>query len=112
MRLKDVMEEYYNGLALIPGFYHEWDICIHVELGNDIYQFDGNRQLNMNRFYAAYSQVAEIIPLLFKKADDVIVVVNSFPSNSKKVTFPNVFKRYVKEQKLKYSLHVQEPHWQ
>ena len=44
--------------------------------------------------------------------DDVLVVVNSYPHETNKVVYPNFFKRYVKEQKLKYSLYLHEFQWQ
>lgn len=99
------MEEHYKGLELSLGFYHKWDVGIHVELGDD----DAiNQKLNMPKFHIEYQQIFEIIPLLFKKTDDIIVVVNSYPNETKKTVYPNFFQRYVKDQKKKYSLHLQE----
>lgn len=105
MKLKKFMEEHYKGLELSLGFYHKWDVGIHVELGDD----DAiNQKLNMPKFHIEYQQISEIIPLLFKKTDDIIVVVNSYPNETKKTVYPNFFQRYVKDQKKKYSLHLQE----
>ncbi|MCR8985488.1 hypothetical protein NW801_10580 [Brevibacillus laterosporus] len=78
------MEEHYHNLKLMPDFYHLWGLGIHVELGDHIYQFDRNGQLNMDRFYRVYGQVSEITSLLFQQKDDVIVVVNSNPNETKK----------------------------
>ncbi|MFJ5788866.1 hypothetical protein ACIP9G_02165 [Lysinibacillus sp. NPDC093197] len=109
MQLKKFMEEHYNGLALSPDFYHNWDTGIHVELGNDNHQnYDKNY---LPRFHIEYKQVSEIVGLLFKKTDDVIVVVNSYPDETKNTVNPNFFKRYVKNQKKKYSLLLQEYTW-
>lgn len=112
MKLKEIMEKDYNGLSITPDFYHQWNIGIHLELGNDIYQFDDNNRLNMEMFHTVYKQLSAIVPILFKKTDDVLVVVNSYPHGTNKVAYPNFFKRYVKEQKLKYSLHLHEFQWQ
>ncbi|MDI7744194.1 DUF3885 domain-containing protein [Lysinibacillus fusiformis] len=113
MELRGIMDKHYNGLSLTPDFYHQWNMGIHLELGNDIYQFKDNNCLNMDMFHTVYKQVlSDIVPLLFKKTDDVLVVVNSYPDETSKVVYPNFFKRYVKEQKLKYSLHLQEFQWQ
>lgn len=112
MKLKEIMGKHYDGLSITPGFYHQWNIGIHLELGNDIYQFDDNNRLNMQRFHTIYKQVSAIVPILFKKMDDVLVVVNSYPHETNKVVYPNFFKRYVKKQELKYSLHLHEFQWQ
>lgn len=50
--------------------------------------------------------------MLFQESDDVFVVANSYPLETPKVVHPNFFKRYVKNQKLKYSLHVHDFDWQ
>lgn len=110
MQLKKFMEQHYNGLALSPDFYHTWGTGIHVELGND--NSKNYDELNMPKFHIEYKQVSEIVNLLFKKTDDVIVVVNSYPDETKNTVHPNFFQRYVKNQKKKYSLHLQEYMWQ
>lgn len=106
MQIKDFLKENYNGLMLSLGFYHKWDIGIHVELGDDNHQV--SHILNMPRLHIKYQQVSEIFPLLFKETDDVIVVVNSYPHETIKTVYPNFFQRYVKDQKKKYSLHLHE----
>ncbi|WP_437438384.1 DUF3885 domain-containing protein [Brevibacillus laterosporus] len=68
----------------MPDFYHLLGLGIHVELGEHIYQIDDISQLNMNRFYKVYEQVSDITSLLFQQKDDVIVVVNSYPNETKK----------------------------
>lgn len=74
-----IMDEYYKGLSLTPDIYHRLDLGIHIALGEGIYQINDDGKINMNRFHTAYKQVAEIFSLLFKKNDEVIVVVNSYP---------------------------------
>lgn len=112
MELKQIMDKHYRSLSLTPDFYHQWNMGIHLELGNDIYQFDVNNRINMEMFHAVYKQVYEIVPILFKKTDDVLLVVNAYPKESNIVVYPNFFKRFVKEQKLKYSLRLHEFQWQ
>ncbi len=112
MKITKLMEEHYKGLLLTPGIYHSLDLGIHIELGEDIYQINDDGKLNMKRFHTVYRQVAEIFPLLFKKKDDVIVVVNSYPSETNKIVYPNFFQRYVKVQQRKYSLRLHEFIWQ
>ncbi len=106
------MDKHYNGYSLTPDFYHKWEMGIHLELGKDIYQFDENGRLNKDMFNTVYGQVAEIFLHLFKPADDVFVVVNSYPIESKNVAYPNVFKRYLKNRKLKYSISQHDYSWQ
>ncbi|ATP40370.1 hypothetical protein CSE16_10100 [Solibacillus sp. R5-41] len=112
MKIIELMGEHYKGLLLTPGIYHSLDLGIHIELGEDIYQINEDGKLNMKRFHTVYRQVAEIFPLLFKKKDDVIVVVNSYPSETNKIVYPNFFQRYVKVQQRKYSLRMHEFIWQ
>ncbi|MEC1179944.1 DUF3885 domain-containing protein [Metasolibacillus meyeri] len=111
MRLKQFMQEHYDDLKLSPSFYHQWEQAIHVELGQGIYQFMGD-ELNMARFHKVEQQVAEMIKLLFEKTDDMIVVVSSFPIDRGKIAYPNFFQRYVKDQKKKYELRIEEYMWQ
>lgn len=112
MKIKQLMDEYYKGFLLTPAIYHSLDLGIHVELGEDIYQFNEDGTLNMKRFHSVYRHVAEIFPLLFKKDDDVILIVNSYPSDSSKTVYPNFFQRYVKVQQKRYSLRMHEFIWQ
>ncbi|MEK9198261.1 MULTISPECIES: DUF3885 domain-containing protein [Bacillales] len=108
MELKQIMDKHYSSLSLTPDFYRQWNMGIHLELGNDIYQFDDNNRINIDMFHAVYKQVSEIVPILFSKTDDVLLVVNAYPKETNKVVYPNFFKRFVKEQKLKYSLRLHE----
>lgn len=111
MKLKRFMDKHYKGNSLVPGFYHKWDVGFHLELGKEIYQLDENGRINMEMFYTVYEQVSEIFPYLFKSTDDVFMVVNSYPNETKKVAYPNLFKRYIKQKNLKYSLHGHNLYW-
>ncbi|MER1958380.1 MAG: DUF3885 domain-containing protein [Solibacillus sp.] len=112
MKITKLMDEFYKGLLLTPAIYHSLDLGIHVELGEDIYQFNEDGKLNMKRFHSVYNHVAEIFPLLFKKDDDVILIANSYPCDSNKTVYPNFFQRYVKVQQKKDSLRMHEFIWQ
>ncbi|MDN4492834.1 DUF3885 domain-containing protein [Ureibacillus aquaedulcis] len=111
MDLHDFMMKNYNGLSLTPDLYDKWDNAIHIDLGNDIYQFDNHQKLNMERFHTVYQQVSEITSFLFKTTDDVVVVVNSYPYSTKKGVYPNFFRRFFKNQQSKYSLRLHEFYW-
>lgn len=111
MRLKNVMEESYRNLMLVPNFYHKWDFGIHVELGRGHDQLTDKGNIKRRRFDKAYRQVSQILPLLFEKDDDVIVVVQSFPDETKRTVYPHFFQRYIKDQRKKYGVHLQEFNW-
>lgn len=112
MHIQKFMKKYYRALSLTPDFYHHWDTCIHIELGNDYYQMNENNKLNIKKFQMIYRQVSEIIHLLFKQTDEIILVVNTYPKDREKTVYPHFFKRFVKNQRLKYSLHGHEFNWQ
>lgn len=112
MQIKKFMKKYFNDLSLTPDFYHHWDTCIHIELGNDYYQIDENNKLNIKKFQMVYRQVSEITHLLFKQTDQIILVINTYPKDRVKTVYPYFFKRFVKNQRLKSSLHVHEFSWQ
>ncbi len=111
MRIQQLMKESYNDLALVPNFYYQWNVGIHVELGGEHYQLKENGKLNMMRFETAYRQVFCILPLLFQKTDDIIVVVQSFPNEAEHTTYPNFFQRYIREQNRKYTLLLRSFNW-
>lgn len=112
MNITKFMDEYYKGVWLTPDIYHQLDLGIHVELGEDMYQFNDDGKLNMKRFHSVYRHVANIFSLLFKKDDDVLLIVNSYPNDRNKTAYPNFFKRYVKVQQKKYSLRMHEFVWE
>ncbi|MGN4128175.1 hypothetical protein ACMGD3_24685 [Lysinibacillus sphaericus] len=112
MQITKCMDEHYKGLYLTPDIYQSLDLGIHIELGEGFYQFKDDGTLNMKRFREVYRQVAEIFPLLFNRTDDILVVVNSYPSETNKIVYPNFFQRYVKAQQKKYSLRMHEFTWQ
>lgn len=111
MHITKLMDEHYKGIPLTPDMYGSIDLGIHIELGKDIYQLNDDGTLNMKRFYAVYRQIAEIFPLLFTKTDEVVVIVNSYPSEINKTAYSNFFRRYVKDQRRKYELYVHEFIW-
>ncbi|MGM9949498.1 MAG: hypothetical protein ACI33P_05200 [Lysinibacillus sp.] len=111
MRVKKFMKESYRNEPLVSNFYHQWDFGIHVELGGGHYQLTDKGNINMLMFQKAYRQVSQILALLFRKTDDVIVVVQSFPHETKQTVYPYLFLRYIKNQKKKYEIHLQEFNW-
>ncbi|GLC88821.1 DUF3885 domain-containing protein [Lysinibacillus piscis] len=114
MQFKKFMQKYYNGLMLWSNTYHYWHTGIHVELGHNggIDQTHNDHKRSLTKFHILYQQVAEMSALLFKETDEVIVVVNSYPYLAQKTVYPNFFRRYVKDQKKKYKVRLQDHHWQ
>lgn len=95
---------------LTPQTFHTAPFAVHIELGDDIYQFHNDGRLNVARFDVAHAQACRLFASLFQPTDDVTLVVNSYPA-SRKTTYPNVFKRYVKTPRNKYALRLHEFIW-
>ncbi|MEE1132043.1 MAG: hypothetical protein UHX00_10540 [Caryophanon sp.] len=95
---------------LTPQTFHTAPFAVHIELGDDIYQFHDDGRLNIARFNSAYEHASRLFNALFEPTDDITLVVNSYPA-SRKTTYPNVFKRYVKTPRNKYALRLHEFTW-
>ncbi|MGW9103386.1 DUF3885 domain-containing protein, partial [Priestia megaterium] len=75
MELKEYLNINFPGLVLKPSLYYQWDIGIHFELGNEVYQLTSEKgQINLNRFEQVYSQALSIFNDLFSLHDEIILV--------------------------------------
>jgi hypothetical protein len=107
MELKEYLNINFPGLVLKPSLYYQWDIGIHFELGNEIYQFkSGKDQLNLNRFERVYSQALSIFNDLFSLDDQIILVTNVYQYKAYKNRGQRikVYDRYIKNKDLKFHL--------
>ena len=95
---------------LTPQTFHVAPFAVHIELGDDIYQFHDDGRLNVARFDVAHAEACRLFATLFQPSDTITLVVNSYPA-SRKTTYPNVFKRYVKTPRNKYALRLHEFMW-
>lgn len=107
MELKEYLNITFPGLILKPSLYHQWDIGIHFQLGDGIYQFkSGTYEINYNRFKRAYSQATSIFNALFSEQDEIFLVTNVYQhrcyTNKKKRI--KVYNQYIKTKDLKFHL--------
>ncbi|WP_431029605.1 DUF3885 domain-containing protein [Lysinibacillus sp. LZ02] len=80
----------FNPRQLVPGFYHTWPFTLHIE------------------FDEMYTQIDQIIEQIFHEKDELIVVVNTFPSQRKKQKSPRLLERFLKNKALKYTMTTNE----
>ncbi|UTR15502.1 DUF3885 domain-containing protein [Salipaludibacillus sp. LMS25] len=106
MELRDYLNTFFPGLCLQPSLFIQWDVGIHFELGEGIYQFkDGNR-LNIDRFERVYYQALSLFNDLFSEEDDIYLVTNVYfyKRDRKKIKPTKVYDRFLKNKHLKLKL--------
>lgn len=106
MELNEYLNTFFPGLILKPSLYHQWDIGLHFELGEGIYQFkEGTDELNLEMFKLVYSQSLSIFTELFSEEDKVFLVTNVYKHKTehrnKRI---KIYDRYIKNKDLKYQL--------
>lgn len=102
--LQEYLSSAFPGLLLKPSLINQWDIGVHVEFGEGIYQFNEDGSLNHNRFDTVYRQALSIFHDLFSEQDDLLLVTNVYwRKNRKEVKTPiNVYSRYIKRKERKW----------
>ncbi|MFT9847063.1 DUF3885 domain-containing protein [Aneurinibacillus sp. REN35] len=106
MELTEYLTTTFPGLILKPSLYRQWDIGIHFELGDGIYQLKrGTNDLNFDRFKRVYSQALSIFNDIFHEQDQIFLVTNvyqhtAYNSRNKKI---KVYSRYIKKQRHEIS---------
>lgn len=78
MKIVDYLNEKFPTVVLVPSVYYQWDIGIHFSLGEGIYQFKENGELNLEMFSTVYKQTFKIFDELFDQNDDLILVTNNY----------------------------------
>lgn len=111
MNVTHFMHMHYGDLLLTPALFHEVKHRLHVDLGDETYQLNDDGTLNMYRFQSAYTHVAQLFSQLFQQDDEVLIVMNSYPIDRTKTTYPNVFRRYVNAQHKRYTLRTHSFYW-
>ncbi|ARK32542.1 DUF3885 domain-containing protein [Halalkalibacter krulwichiae] len=106
MELRNYLNHVFPGLYLKPSLYHQWEIGIHFELGEGMYQFTDEDKLNLNRFERVYSQALSVFHDLFSDQDEMILVTNVYHRKSykKRIKPTKVYDRFLKNKKLKYKI--------
>ncbi|MGD6855985.1 DUF3885 domain-containing protein [Bacillus infantis] len=113
MEVKSYLERTFPNLILKPSLYSQWNIGIHFELGNGIYQFKEDGELNLDLFETVYSQACSIFMSLFSEEDEMAVALNIYhPEKSNERQRPTkVFYHYLRNKNLKYLIrHEALPH--
>lgn len=103
MNIKAYLNKNFPKVNLVPTIYHQWNMSIHFSLGEGIYQFKENDQLNLERFNTVYKQTLTIFNELFDQGDDLILVTNIYRQiGQQKINKMKVYKPNLKDQsKLK-----------
>ncbi|MGM0791376.1 MAG: DUF3885 domain-containing protein [Bacillota bacterium] len=106
MEVKAYLERTFPNLILKPSLYSQWNIGIHFELGNGIYQFKEDGELNLDLFETVYSQACSIFMSLFSEEDEMAVALNIYhPETDRTKKRPTkVFGHYLINKKLKYKI--------
>jgi Domain of unknown function (DUF3885) len=106
MDLHTYLHTTFPGLTLKPSLYHQWDIRLHFEFANDIYQFKDDGTLNLDRFHLAYNQALAIFNSLFAEQDDIFLVTNIYQhKDSHTHAKPSkTYKRFLKNRQLRFTI--------
>ncbi|WP_413374861.1 DUF3885 domain-containing protein [Alkalihalobacillus sp. 1P02AB] len=93
-------------LQLRPSLLNQAKHGLHIELGDQIYQFTDDGELNMSRFEAVYQQTAAIFNELFSETDELFLVSNLYLLNDQRQqpAHPHIYDRFLKNNKLKNKL--------
>ena len=106
MKINTYLEQNSPTVQLIPSIYHQWDKRTHFSLGEEIYQFTENDQLNLERFNTVYKQVHTIFKALFDKDDDLILVTNIYLEVGQQTQKIKVYAPNLKDQRQLKHLQV------
>lgn len=106
MELNTYMDNVFPGLTLKPSLYYQWEIGIHFELANGLYQFLEDDSYNMKRFNRIYEQATAIFESLFADEDNIFLVTNVYRHKSSRNGTPRLklYSRYLKDKSLKFKL--------
>jgi Domain of unknown function (DUF3885) len=104
--LREYLNTTFPGLHLMPSLYHQWEIGLHFELGEGIYQLTDDGRLNHDRFNRVYSQALSIFHQLFSDEDEMFLVTNVYERKDPKFKKKrlNVYSRSIKNKALKFTL--------
>lgn len=106
MDLQAYLETAFPALVLKPSIYNQWKHGIHFELGQGMYQFNENDELNLKMFDTVYSQTSAIFHDIFDDEDEMFLVANvHLRKGSTKRSRPfRVYKKGVKNKDVLYRL--------
>ena len=108
MNLQHYMNKKFPTVKLTPSIYYQWETGIHFTLGENIYQFKKNDELNLDRFRLVYEQTTTIFNELFNQDDELFLVTNIYKHKTKeKLTEKlKVYKSFLKYKNDLMKIHV------
>src|SRR4051812_47784381 len=103
MELREYLNTTFPGLILKPSLYHQWDIGIHFEFAQGMYQFNDDDTLNLDMFKYVYNQGLSIFNCLFSDQDEIFLVTNVYHRKGEKSRTKRikVYNRFIKNKNLK-----------
>lgn len=106
MELRKYLNKFFPGLCLKPSLYNQWDIGIHFELGERMYQFLDDDIPNLDMFERVYIQALSIFNYLFSEQDEILLVTNVYhrKCNTNRLRPTKVYDRFLKNRELKFNL--------
>lgn len=102
--LQEYLSSAFPGLSLKPSLFKQWDLGVHVEFEEGIYQFNADGSLNHNRFDKVYRQALSIFHDLFSEQDDLLLVTNVYWRKNRREgkTQIKVYSRYIKRKERRW----------
>lgn len=109
MELSNYLQSQFPGLKLMPSIYQQWHIGIPFTFAEEIYQFNEQGQLNMDRFELVYEQATTLFKELFASEDEVMLVTNMYKmaKKEKRTRKLKVYQSHLKQRKKLYQLQVE-----
>ncbi|WP_281202843.1 DUF3885 domain-containing protein [Cytobacillus kochii] len=109
MELSNYLQSQFPGLKLMPSIYQQWNIGIPFTFAEEIYQFNEQGQLNMDRFELVYEQATTLFKELFASEDEVMLVTNMYKmaKKEKRTRKLKVYQSHLKQRKKLYQLQVE-----
>lgn len=109
MELSNYLQSQFPGLKLMPSIYQQWNIGIPFTFAEEIYQFNEQGQLNMNRFELVYEQATTLFKELFASEDEVMLVTKMYKmaEKEKRTRKLKVYQSHLKQRKKLYQLQVE-----
>lgn len=106
MELKEYLNTTFPGLILKPSLYNQWDIGLHFEFAQEMYQFNDDNTLNLDMFNRVYNQALAIFDYLFSDQDEIFLVTNVYHLKClKDRTNPiKVYQCSIKNKNLKFNI--------
>jgi hypothetical protein len=106
MDIRHYLNTTFPGLVLKPSLYNQWDVGIHFEFAQGMYQFKDDATLNLDMFDRVYSQGLAIFNHLFQEQDEIFIVTNVYrrkDMNRRTKRF-KIYKPFIKNKELMFRL--------